>query len=104
MKDWKYWWTCPVMIFVGIVGPGLAGQAHADTAGDAAKVERAVCSTLDVNATPAGVFGIGKALMGAGLTAREAGQVIGVSVHDYCPEYQPLLDQIVSQFSGSQVA
>lgn len=104
MKDWKFWWTCPLMIFVGIVGPGLAGQAHADTGADAAKVERIVCTTLDSYPSVGGVAGIGQALENEGLTAAEAADVILLSARNYCPEYLPLLAQIGSQYGGSQVA
>ena len=104
-KDWKFWWTMPLALFLVVTAAGLAGQAHADM-GDAVAIERAVCSTLSEYPSAAGVAGIGKALEEQGASSREAAEVIVLSVHDYCPGYMPLLERIAAQYgdSGEQVA
>lgn len=62
----------------------------------------AVCATLDEgHDTPSGVYGIGQAIMGYGYTAREAGQIIAGAVFYGCPQYIPLLQQVVAGATGT---
>jgi hypothetical protein len=56
-----------------------------------------VCETLDQgHDTIDGVTGILRSIIGDGLTPRQAGQVVAISVTDSCPQYTPLLRAFVA--------
>ena len=74
--------------------PGLAPETGMDNAtySYAVTYGHAVCAVLDEGMTRPGHFvGIGASIMKDGLTVRQAGQVIGFSVAEYCPEHSAAL-------------
>jgi hypothetical protein len=102
--NWKRWWTMPVLIFAGILLPGLAApDAHADTSdqsfltvinsqgisytsvSEAVAAGHLVCQFLDagysVNQVAVMVY------TNAHLSAYQAGYFTGASVGAYCPQY-----------------
>ena len=68
----------------------------------AAQYAGAVCTTLDEYPTIDGVYGIGLSIMEDGLTAYQAGQVIGLSVLEVCPRHIALMQNFAS--AADQVA
>lgn len=68
----------------------------------AAQYAGAVCNTLDEYPTIDGVYGIGVSIMEDGLTAYQAGQVIGLSVLEVCPRHIALMQNFAS--AAEQVA
>ena len=62
----------------------------------AAQYAGAVCRTLDEYPTVDGVYGIGLSIMDDGLTAYQAGQVIGLSVLEVCPRHIALMQNFAS--------
>jgi len=84
---------------------GFSARAHADPITDRAKTyadahAAAVCRTLDIYPSIAGIEGIGEAIVGDGLTYREAGQVIGMSVLQVCPIYTPELEAFIAMYAS----
>lgn len=63
-----------------------------------------VCDVLDDYPTPSGVLGIAQAIQDDGLSAYEAGQVIGLSVAEICPRHMRELQRFIDIYGGSQVA
>jgi hypothetical protein len=81
LRDWLW---APLLIFFGILLPGLAApQAHAD------RMDSIICAVLDDYPTPAGVYGVGIGLIHEGYSAYNAGQKIASAVAIYCPEHMP---------------
>ena len=78
--------------------PSTAVVAYAATFGGV------VCDVLDDYPTPAGVIGIAQAIQDDGLSAYEAGQVIGLSVAEICPRHTGLMLRFANAYGGSQVA
>lgn len=76
-----------------------APHAKADPDPDAAVVAfaahygSAVCETLDDFPSSAGILGVGEAIHDQGLSYRQAGQVIWLSVDDICPRHRGLVDR-----------
>jgi hypothetical protein len=68
----------------------------------AAQYGGAVCATLDEYPTINGVYGIGQSIMEDGLTAYQAGQVIGLSVLEICPQHIDLMQNFAA--AAEQVA
>jgi hypothetical protein len=68
----------------------------------AAQFGDAVCTTLDEYPTINGVYGIGEAIMQDGLTAYQAGQVLGLAVLEICPRHMDLMQNFAN--TGEQVA
>nr|WP_207949637.1 hypothetical protein [Mycobacterium eburneum] len=98
MKPWRWWWTMPLLIFVGILGPGLAA-AHADPATDFATRHAAdVCSTLDAFPTVPGLIGVMQGVADTGLSDRDAGAAVAESVIRVCPAHRHLLDEFVAMY------
>jgi hypothetical protein len=65
--------------------------AYANTYGSA------VCETLDDGHDSVdGLTGIMRSIIGDGLTPRQAGQVVAISVTDSCPQYTPLLRAFIA--------
>jgi hypothetical protein len=74
-------------------GAILAAPAKADVATDYASLYgMAVCSTLDVFPSADGLTGIGLSIMDDGLSARQAGKVVALSVAVLCPRHAGLVD------------
>lgn len=64
-----------------------------------------VCDVLDDYPTTfSGVLGIAQAIQSDGLTAYQAGQVIGLSVAEICPRHLRLMQRFIDIYGGSQVA
>lgn len=78
----------------------LAVPAEADTdkavVAYAAMFAGAVCTTLDAYPSFEGIQGIGAAIMDDGLSARQAGQVIGLSVIEACPRHYGLMQSFIN--------
>lgn len=66
----------------------------------AATFAEAVCNTLDEFPSPEGILGIGQAIVDDGLTSRQAGYVIALSVTDSCPWHLALLDRFLNRNRG----
>ncbi len=58
-----------------------------------------VCTTLDDVPTVAGVEGVVLAVMGAGFTGGEAGQIVAASVLVYCPEHSVELQAFADKWA-----
>lgn len=56
----------------------------------------AVCTTLDAYPSFDGIEGIGQAIIEDGLTPRQAGQVIGLSVVEVCPRHFGLVRDFIA--------
>lgn len=82
LRDWLW---APLLIFAGIVGPGLAAAPDAN----ADRLDSIICEVLDDYPTPAGVYGVGIGLINQGYSAYNAGQKIAQAVAIYCPEHMP---------------
>lgn len=85
---------------------GLSARAGADPITDRAldytdDHAAAVCLTLDRYPTIAGIQGIGLAIVKDGLTYREAGQVIGMSVLQVCPSHTPELNAFIAMYANA---
>lgn len=64
-----------------------------------------VCDVLDdYYPTPSGVIGIAQAIQDDGLSAYEAGQVIGLSVAEICPRHTGLMLRFANAYGGRQIA
>ena len=61
----------------------------------------AVCPVLTEHHTVSGLLGVLLAIRDDGFSDYEAGQVVGLSVAEYCPENQPLLDRFVAVYGGT---
>lgn len=97
-----------VGLIVGAVAVATAASAKADpdtvAIAYAATFGEAVCATLDDYPTFSGILGIGQAVMEDGLSARQAGMVVGLSVGEFCPRHLPLLHSFMQSNSGQQIA
>jgi hypothetical protein len=51
-----------------------------------------------------GVIGIGLALKDEGYSGYEAGQILGLSVINQCPQFIPILQAFAAQYAPGQVA
>jgi len=58
-----------------------------------------VCSLLSEYPSTAGVEGIVIALHDKGLTAQEAGEVVGRSVVGWCPEFAPIINLFIAKWA-----
>lgn len=66
----------------------------------AAHYASAVCGTLDNIRTADGVLGVIQAIQDDGLTAREAGAAVALSVSDVCPRHEPVLVAFIDQYGS----
>lgn len=104
MKPWKLWWTMPLLIFVGIVGPGLAA-AHADpiepqVISYAAHNAGRVCATLDAYPTFPGITGILAGIKNeTGFTGPQTAEALVLSVNAACPRHLPLLQNFADAYA-----
>jgi hypothetical protein len=85
-----------------IIGSGALFKAHADpvdplVAVYAAKHTSAVCETLAIYPTFAGVEGVAEGIQEDGFTAYQSGQIIALSVEAGCPQRLPLLNAFANQ-------
>jgi len=110
VKDWRWWWTMPLLIFVGMTGPGLLGlaDAEADPIQDVAFLEtldaegityasaskvidagHAVCDYLDDGWMPLDVAWEVAEI--TGLPSATSAYFVGASIGAFCDEYMPLV-------------
>lgn len=88
------------LVFLTVLGAGRAAAAPDEVSVIyALRYEAAVCQTLDEYPTVPGVVGIVNAIVGDGLTAGQAGEVIAMSVIDMCPQHEGLLRRFIAQFA-----
>lgn len=86
-----------------------APEAHADGGfdPDAASIAVAatfgllICDTINNAPSAAGVNRIGMALMGEGLTPRQAADAIVLAVDEFCPYHMPVLAAYAGQASAT---
>ena len=64
----------------------------------------AICPVLDEHHTVSGMLGVLYAVEDDGFTPFEAGQIVGISVTEFCPRNQRLMQRFVDIYGGSQVA
>lgn len=57
----------------------------------------AICETLDDHPTTTGVYGIGQAIVGQGLTPYDAGQAIALAVYSECPQHIRLITRVAAR-------
>lgn len=79
-NHWKWWPIIPVMIFFGILIPGLAAQdAQASTVDNSYNI----CKQLHSGESLAGIEAD---LVSRGMSPTDAGTATGENVRTYCPE------------------
>lgn len=66
--------------------------------------EGAVCPVISKHYTTSGLLGVLTAIRDDGFSDYEAGQIVGISVSEYCPENYPLLERFMAVYGGSSVA
>ena len=66
--------------------------------------EGAVCPVISKHYTTSGLLGVLTAIRDDGFSDYEAGQIVGISVSEYCPENYPLLEAFMARYGGSSVA
>ncbi|ALA48699.1 NKF protein [Mycobacterium phage Seagreen] len=103
-KSWRYWWTMPLLIAAGIIGPGLAApEAGADslndrfiaviesegitgvTDRDAIVAAKAVCQLLNAGYTPGEVEQ--EVYYQTDLYAYHAEFLVAAAESVYCPQH-----------------
>ena len=83
----------------------FAAPAKADVSEDEAAIYYGpVCATLTEVPSVQGVIGIGLALKDEGYSGYEAGQILGLSVINQCPQFIPILRAFAAQYAPGQVA
>lgn len=101
------WWVWPPILFLAIVIAGLASPyARADSVDDVvARFGVEVCVVLDEYPTVPGLVGVMQGVEDStGLSARESGEAVALSVLYICPIHRPVLDAFAQQYgSGVQV-
>lgn len=68
----------------------------------AATFSGAVCSTLDDYPSFDGIIGIASAIEDDGLSAYQAGEVIGLSIAQVCPRHTRLMVQFISRYGDTE--
>ena len=66
--------------------------------------EGAICPVLDEHHTVNGVLGVLIGIKKDGFSNFEAGQIVGLSVSEYCPRNEPLLQQFVAVYGGAETS
>jgi hypothetical protein len=66
--------------------------------------EGAICPVLDEHHTVNGVLGVLIGIKKDGFSNFEAGQIVGMSVSEYCPRNEPLLQQFVAVYGGAETS
>jgi hypothetical protein len=97
MKPWRFWWTCPLLIFCGILFPGLARADGYLSAAELAYAEKwgyTICGLIATYPTEAGVLRVAGAVHVDGWDDESTADIVNASVHELCPEWWPLLEQI----------
>ncbi|AGT12169.1 hypothetical protein JABBAWOKKIE_70 [Mycobacterium phage Jabbawokkie] len=103
-KNWRYWWTMPLLIAAGIIGPGLAApDAGADSLNDrfiavieaegiegtsdraAIVAAKAVCTLLNAGYTPTEVEA--DVYYQTDLTPYQAEFFVAAATSVFCPQH-----------------
>ena len=89
-----------LMAALGVVTFAATAKADVDGAARAYAAEYgpAVCSTLDSYPTFSGLMGIMLAINADGLTPYQAGEAVGLSVAELCPQYDGLLERFAATY------
>lgn len=100
-----------LMAFMAALGVIVfASTAKADNSQDAeayayaAHYGSAVCAVLDDYTSVSGVLGVMDGITQDGLTPYQAGQVVGISVTELCPQHSWLLDLFIDRYGSSSAA
>jgi len=100
-----------LMAFMAALGVIVfASTAKADDSYDAeayayaAHYGSAVCAVLDDYTSVSGVLGVMDGITQDGLTPYQAGQVVGISVTELCPQHGWLLDLFIDRYGSSSAA
>lgn len=97
-----------VSALLGVCAMLLAADAKADPSDEVLNYTSiygpsAVCPVLDTHHTVTGVLGVLLAVVDDGFDEFDAGQIVGMSVIQYCPRHQPLLQQFVGVYGEKSV-
>ncbi len=95
-----------LMAFMAALGVIVfAASAKADTDPTPAVIDYvvtygsgAICPVIDNHYSIPGLMGVLLAIEKDGFTGYQAGQIVGMSVAEYCPRNQPLLDRFVAVY------
>jgi len=102
MMTYELRWIATLLVAALLVAPTAHADPNANDTLDitdyGTKKGHAVCATLAKFPTTTGVQGMIQAVMqDSGFDARKSAQVVGFSVANYCPQFQPLLTQFAEQ-------
>lgn len=95
------WLIAALAVIVG-AGLGYSPVAQASpTDVDAYAQDNAyvVCEVLDTYPSMGGIKGVSQAIVGKGLTAYESGEVIAISIINYCPRHTALMNQFIRRYA-----
>lgn len=93
-------------LITGCAVIAIAAAPHADAQPDRVAIAyadqfgEAVCGTLNDYPSFDGIIGIASVMMDDGLSGRQAGQAIALSVIDLCPWHLALLDNFANSYNG----
>lgn len=101
------WVWAPFLIFIGVVGPGLAAAPPAAAAPLDEYAEQnatAICNRLAAQPFLSTVDLILAAVMAdTGWDAKDAGAVVGQAVYQYCPWNSEPIDRYIDVYAPQQV-
>ena len=66
--------------------------------------EQAICVVLDEHHSVSGLLGVLLAIEKDGFTPYQAGQIVGISVTEFCPRNAPLIQRFVQVYGGQVTA
>jgi hypothetical protein len=94
---------------LGVIAVLAAAPAKADVSDSVIDYavtygEGAICPVLDEHHTVNGVLGVLIGVKKDGFSNFEAGQIVGLSVSEYCPRNEPLLQQFVAVYGGAETS
>jgi len=91
------------MILLILSSPAAKAEPSSGAVAYAAEYGGAVCSVLSEHPSTDGMVGIMAAIQQQGLAAYQAGEVMGLSVAELCPQYTYLLREFVTKYRGSDL-
>lgn len=62
------------------------------------------CEVLDDYPSVAGLTGVMQAVVEDGFTSRQAGEIVALSIYEYCPNHADLIDKFIALYATSEVA
>ena len=89
------------MILLILSSPAAKAEPSSGAVAYAAEYGGAVCSVLSEHPSTDGMVGIMTAIQQQGLPAYQAGEVMGLSVAELCPQYTYLLREFVTKYRGT---